>query len=243
MSDKKSIDILYKTISEIKFEYITTEKTKKKIKIDTNNGEKHVHIIDLIYKKPNKEKQLLLIIIPKQKLIELNDTNNYLKIEINGEIEKKIKELESHIKDLIYENSSIIFNGKNFSKEKINNGLISNIKIKKKDNTYIKYISLTIDKNTKFFKIDKTGIIKIISDIENKNNTKTDNIVCKCIIRIENLQFIDNIFTYNLVVDTCEIEKYSNYSYIIKNGELERGEIDSEESDKLDDEYWDSASI
>ena len=234
-----SDEVLYKKIDEIKLEYFyINDVTKRKVKINIGDEIKWIHLINIEYRKPNKAKKSLLLMIPKQKLLEINYNKKQIKIEINDEIERKIKSLETHLIKLIHEKSSDLFNGKIFSVDKIKNALISNIKCNKK-----KFMSLTINDNTKIYEIERCGSRTLI-DSNNINIDKSDIIECKCVIYIENLQFVDNKFTYNLVVDLCEIERSSNYSFVIKNGEFKRGGIESEEDDSLlDDEYWDSASI
>lgn len=240
-------NILYKKINEMKMEYINIKQdSKRKVKIKMGDDEKYIHILDLEYNKKNKIKKDVLLILPKQKIIEIDKNKTYIKMEINDDIERKIKELENYLKEIIYKNSILIFNGKKFSTDKINKGLVSNIRTKKEDNKYIKYISLGVNKKTKFYELDKSGNRNLILDLNKilDNENDSGKMYCKSVISIENLQFIDNIFTYNLVIYLCEIEKYCNYSFVIKNGELRIGEINSdEESDKLEDEYWDSASI
>lgn len=252
--NKNDINLLYKKIDELNMDNININKdSKRKVKINVVGEDKLIHMIDLEYKKAKKQKKDLLLIIPKQKLIEINYKGGFIKIQINGEIEKCIRELEMHLKKLIHENSELLFNGRKFTMEKINRGLVSNIKnlkpINKKDIDirFIKTISLCIDKNTKLYEIDKSGKRIEINNFNYKKWQSDDiygDVYCKCVIKIENLQFVDNIFTYNLVTDLCEIEKIYNYSYVIKNGELQMGDLEShEEDDKLEDEYWDSMSI
>lgn len=252
IKEKKTLEddeILYKRIDEIKVDYLNiNELTKKRVKINIGNQVKWVHLVDIEYKKPNKTKKLLLLIIPKQKLINIDYNKKIIKIETNDEIDKKIKSLENRLITVIHEKSSGLFNGKNFSIEKIKGALISNLKLDAKMN---RSLSLTIGETTKIYEIEKTGKRRLINKManemvnENKNEYTHNCTYCKCVIYIENLQFVDNRFTYNLVVDLCEIERTSNYSFVIKNGELERRIADSEEDDDnlLDDEYWDSASI
>lgn len=238
-------DILYRKLDEIKIHHIDINKdSKRKVKLNIGNEEKTVYMINVEYKRVNKIYNTLLLVVPKQKLIELNFEKKYIKIEINDEIERKVKELEAHLKNLIYKNSKTLFNGKQFSIEKINSGLVSNIKILKNDrNKHRKYISIGIGKYTEFYEVEKTGKTKILKEKENIENIR-NNIYCKTVISIDNLQFVDNIFTYNLILDLCEIEKCNNYSFVIKNGELKIADSEeTDESDKLDDEYWDSASI
>lgn len=272
-------NIGYKRIDEINFQNIKINMNnvnKRKIKIKIGVKEKLVHIIDIMYgindkngligrenvNKKEKSLKELFIIIPMQKLLEFDYQKRMIKIELNNIIEKKIKEFEYNLKKLIYNNSYELFNGKRFSMEKINNALVSNIKTKKEeDNTYIKYISFAINKETEIYEIDKkTGNRNNILDKSKENcdiefnkydnfnintwNKKNEGqVYCKCVINIENLQFVDNIFTYNLMMNLCEIEKKSNHIFVVKNGEVKIGEFDSDESDKLEDEYWDSASI
>lgn len=247
---EKDDEILYKRIDEIKVDYLNiNELTKKRVKINIGNQVKWVHLVDVEYKKPNRTKKLLLLIIPKQKLIDIDYNKKIIKIETNDEIDKKIKSLENRLITVIHEKSSELFNGKNFSIEKIRGALISNLKSDAKMN---RCLSLTLRETTKIYEIEKTGKRRLVNEIVNEKSNENDCknythncVYCKCVIYIENLQFVDNRFTYNLVVDLCEIERTSNYSFVIKNGELERGIVDSEEDDDnlLDDEYWDSASI
>lgn len=173
---------LYDNINFNKIKF-SSKPYKKEIMVD--NKIRSVYFIDInYYKKP------LYVQLPKLTIIKLE--NFKIQIKIHEYLYQKfIKEIEELIIDKVYNNSEIWFN-KRFTIDKIINSLITQIKYK--NNEFI--LELCYDKDTIFYNQYKKQI-----DIDNIQ-LPIDII---CIIRIENLQFIDNKFTYNIFLEQAKI--------------------------------------
>lgn len=183
--------MIYK-YNEIDIKKIKFSDTPYNILQNINNIEKNIYYIDMYYNDDS-----LYIQLPKYKIY--NYENNILKIRIDENFNDKfIKKIEEYIIKIVHKNSQLWFNGKVFTMNKIVNGIVRNIK-------YIKeqlIMTIFIGKECKFYNQYNIEI----SDISINNDTDTDII---CIIKLDNLQFIDNKFTYNIVLEQAKIYNYT----------------------------------
>ena len=166
---------LYDNINFNKIKF-SSKPYKKEIIVD--NEVKSIYFIDInYYKKP------LYIQLPKLSMIQLGESKIQIKI-YSYLYQKFIKQIEELVIDKVYNNSETWFN-KRFTMNKIMNSLMTQIQYK--NDEFI--LELGYDKDTIFYNQYKKQINS------NEINLPIDII---CIIRIENLQFIDNKFTYNI---------------------------------------------
>jgi len=155
-----------------------------------------INYIDISYKKKD-----LIIQLPRQKLINIKQNNCIINIS-ESFYKNFIEKLEDYIIKTIYYNSEKWFS-KSFSKTKIKMGLITPV-----NNLNL---NLTLHDNTSFF--DRHCKVIQIKDFINKE--------CEiiCLIKIANLQFINNKFTYNFVLEQGKVyyETFLNDYSIIEN--------------------------
>jgi hypothetical protein len=210
-------------IKKIKFGETSYNKLQK-IKLDDEYLEKNVYYIDIYY-----NNDALYIQLPKTQIYMLNLEKNLLKIKIDEKLNNFIKKLEEYIIMTVYKNSEMWFNGKCFTMNKIVNSIIRNTNYIKKDII----MTLTIDKHCKFFNQYGINICSELTDII------SDNMDTICIIKMDNLQFLDNKFTYNMVLEQAKIyniKKILEYSIL---DESENTSVSIEyNSDNLEDEYY-----
>jgi hypothetical protein len=187
-------------INKIKFDKVPYEKYIE--------DSKTIHYIDISYNKSD-----LYMQIPKGKIISFDIENKIVSIETN--INTFIKNLENLIVNTVYKYSTRWFNGKQFTINKIKNGLLSNLSKN--------ILHLTIDKLPSLY--DQYKNIINIKDLQNLLMENLDiNIVC--IVKLLNLQFIDNKFTYNLVLEQAKIyKKESIKEYSIIESESDSGDL------------------
>lgn len=161
----------------------------------------YTHFIDMYYKNHS-----LIIQLPKYKIKSVDD--NKLIINIDSElISYLIRPLEEHIMNIVHENSEKWFNGKRFTMNKIMNSLVS--PLTKVDNENL--LKLTLNKNTLYFNRYKNIISK--SDI----NMSTGDVDIICLVKLANIQFLQNKFSYNIVLEQAKIfmeERLVEYSII-----------------------------
>lgn len=189
----------------INFNKIKFSSKPYKKEIIANKKIRSVYFIDInYYKKP------LYIQLPKLSIIKLDNLTIQIKIH-EYLYQKFIKQIEELIIDKVYNNSEMWFN-KRFTMDKIINSLITHVQYKNCEFL----LELNYDKDTIFYNQYKKKIN--INEI----NLPVDIV---CIIRIENLQFIDNKFTYNIfleqakVIENLRLKEYSileNDSYVSK---------------------------
>lgn len=173
---------LYDNINFNKIKF-SSKPYKKEIMVD--NEVKSIYFIDInYYKKP------LYIQLPKLSMIQLGESKIQIKI-YSYLYQKFIKQIEELVIDKVYNNSETWFN-KRFTMNKIMNSLMTQVQYK--NDEFI--LELGYDKDTIFYNQYKK---QINSD---EINLPIDII---CIIRIENLQFIDNKFTYNIFLEQAKI--------------------------------------
>lgn len=124
--------------------------------------------------------------------------NNILSIELCSDtIINFVDKIEKLIKDTVYKNSLKWFD-KKFTKEKIESSLTSPL---------INYLlNINISKSSIFFNKYKTIIYplqdKTCFGVEPTNIKDTD---CIILIKLSNLQFVDNKFSYNLILEQCKV--------------------------------------
>lgn len=183
---------LYDNINFNKIKF-SSKPYKKEIIVD--NRLRSVYFIDInYYKKP------LYIQLPKLTTIKLENLKIQIKIH-DFLYQRFIKQIEELIIDKVYNNSEIWFN-KRFTMDKIINSLMTHVQYK--NDEFL--LELNYDKDTIFYNQYKKQI-----DIK-EINLPVDIV---CIIRIENLQFIDNKFTYNIfleqakVIENLRLKEYS----------------------------------
>lgn len=218
---------LYDNINFNKIKF-SSKPYKKEIIVD--NQIRSVYFIDInYYKKP------LYIQLPKLSIIKLDNLKIQIKIH-EFLYQKFIKQIEELIIDKVYNNSEIWFD-KRFTMDKIINSLITQVQYK--NGEFL--LEINYDKDTIFYNQYKKQIniseIKLPVDIV-------------CIIRIENLQFIDNKFTYNIfleqakIIENLRLKEYSileNDSESCSNDSFSnklRSESTEKNSSILEDEYY-----
>ena len=161
---------------------------------------KKIHFIDIMYKNTEFLLQTSKLSVSSIKQAE----SNILYLIIDSDMKIFINKLENHIINYIHANSYKIFK-KIFTLEKISKGLVSNVN---------KDVLLTsVSKNCQIY--NKSNELIQLADIN-----KDDSVIC--ILKIANLQFIDNKFTYNIIVEQTKVykeTKISEYS-ILSNSEL-----------------------
>jgi len=229
-------------ISAIKFD----NKPYKKIKtIHTDKLiVKSVYYIDISY---NAEP--LYIQIPKCRLESFCERDNLVTLLVDKYFyEKFLKRLEIKIIDTVYNNSEKWFGGKRFTMNKISNCIVSVVE-KISDDDY--RFTISVGKNIIVYDRCNTRI-----NLQDIKLLESDMLEVVCILCIENLQFIDNLFTCNAVVEQLKlykdkplveysiIESISTVSESISESMLESigdqyGDRGTESSESvLEDEYF-----
>ena len=214
-------------INEIRFSDISYNKLKC-ISMGDEKLEKNIYYIDMYYNNDS-----LYIQLPKNKLYMINYDNKIVKIIIDEKMNDNfIKKLEEYIIKVVHKNSELWFNGKKFTMNKIVNCIIRNV-------NYVKeniIMTLTLDNECKFF--NQYGIFLNKRDLQFSEGELLDkNIDIVCVIKIDNLQFIDNKFTYNIVLEQAKIynnKKITEYSILDDISDESKVTV----SDDLDDEYY-----
>lgn len=203
-------------------------KRVKKINVtneESGCGFKSIHYVDISYLKGP-----LYIQLPCCKLKHMED--DIIELIIDLDLYKFIKRLESYIVNKVYENSEVWFLGKIFTMNKIINSIVSNVN---KDDDY--YLTLVLSKNVMLY--DSYKNVMTLEKFKELNNQR----ICKenkdfdvvCIIKISGLQFIDNKFICNLVIEQIKVIKDTKidcYSIIESESESET------KSNQLTDEYF-----
>jgi hypothetical protein len=197
----------------------------KKVR-EFNDEKKTIHYIDINYlERP------LYIQLSRNSLNDINIKKRMIKINVNNQMKTFIRNLEDHIIKSVYKRSPLWFNGKNFTMNKISKCIVSNVSNntgRKKDE-----LILTISSDTKIYDQSKNKIsLELLEQEFSKTSSFIDII---CIIKLANLQFIDNRFSYNLVLQQAKIFKEDNISeYSIMDDEDSNDTIITE----LEDEYY-----
>lgn len=179
--------------SNITFSNIISKKQQQLITRDGNTFDKTIHYIDILYKgRP------LYIQINDCKIVEFNDKINNAKIKIDDKLFKIIRTLEEFMIQQVHKQSHKLFNGKSFTINKIRSSFISNIN----EHTKESVLTTTLEREGLIFDQYKQKIN--ISDVI-KNINKTGEIDGIFILKLANLQFMDNYFTYNFVLEQSKI--------------------------------------
>lgn len=188
-------------IKKIKFGDVSYNKLQN-IKIDNECLEKNIYYIDIYY-----NNDALYIQLPKTQISSCDLNNNLLQIKIDDKFHNFIKKLEEYIIWTVHKNSELWFNGKCFTMNKIVNSIIRSVSYINNIDGADLIMTLTVDKNCKFY--NQYGISITEFDIEDFNPTNCkDRRDIVCIIKLDNLQFIDNKFTYNIVLEQAKIYNY-----------------------------------
>ena len=211
-------------ITRIKFSEMPYKKSKD-IQINDEVVTKFVYYIDVYYKK-----NPLYIQLPKCILKSVNVEDNVVKLVIDNEFNNNfINQLENHVINSVHKYSEMWFNGKLFTMNKITNCIVKNV-TSIDDNQML--LSLTLDKQAKFYNQYKMFMDVKEKTIQEELNNECNDIIC--VVKIANLQFIDNRFTYNIVLEQAKIFRdYKITEYSI----LDESEPDNVSSD-LEDEYY-----
>lgn len=189
---------LYDTIDITKIRF--SSKPYKREIMD-NDRLKSVYFIDInYYKNP------LYIQLPKLSIIKLDNFKILIKIS-DYVYQRFIKVIEECVIDKVYNNSERWFNGKRFTMNKIMNGLVTPVHYRNKE--YI--LEIIYDKDTTFYNQYKSYI-----NVDNIN-LPIDGV---CIIKLDNLQFVENKFTYNIFLEQAKIfenKRLKEYSILEKS--------------------------
>lgn len=174
----------------------------------------------------------LYVQIPCFRIHTIKD--DVIELIINQEFYSKfIKTLESYIIDIVHDKSEKWFLGKRFTMNKIMNCIVSNVVNVGSDY----YLSLVLSKTVMLYDKYKNEIsLEKLKEI--LNNEPIDIV---CIIKINNLQFIDNRFICNLVIEQAKIIKetrITEYSIIDEQSEDTNVDYVSGSSCILEDEYY-----
>lgn len=192
-STNNALDITKIRFSDTSYKKICPEATTE-LKKDT-----FTHFIDIYYKN-----QSLVLQLPKYAIESIN--NNKMIIYVDDElIQYLIKPLEEHVINTVHCQSEKWFNGKRFTMNKIMNSLVSPLNKKGDKHT----LKITLDKHTLYFNRYKNVI--------NKEDIMGSDIEIVCLIKISNLQFLQNKFSYNIVLEQAKIfmeERLIEYSII-----------------------------
>lgn len=162
----------------------------------------YTHFIDMYYKN-----QSLIIQLPKYKLKSIHD--NKMVIVVDDTIfQYLISPLEEHIIQTTHNQSEKWFNGKKFTMNKIMSSIVS--PYNKRQHNEEPTLKLSLNKNTMYFNKYKT----LIQQEDINCNTDVEII---CLVKIANIQFLQNKFSYNIVLEQAKVfmdERLIEYSII-----------------------------
>lgn len=207
-------------------------KPYKKIKtilVGDNRVTKSIYYIDIFYRNSP-----LYIQIPSCKLESVNEDDNLICLLIDRKFYNDfIKVLENYIINNVYKNSETWFLGKVFTMNKIIKCFVSFVELLEGDllRIYINY-----NRNLKIYDTFKNEM-----SLDKIKEYNIRDVVC--ILYIENLQFIDNMFTCSLVMDQMKIYKENKLNeYSIMDTDSTVVSLDGSKNDytssDLDDEYY-----
>jgi hypothetical protein len=210
-------------ITKIRFSDTPYKKLCQEATIELKK-ETFTHFIDMYYKN-----NPIIIQLPKYNIKNID--NNKMVISVDETLyQYLINPLEEHIIQIVHEQSEKWFNGKKFTMNKIMNSIVSPFNKKESDST----LKLSLNKNTMYFNRYKTLIQ--LEDI----STNSD-IEIICLVRISNIQFLQNKFSYNIILEQAKVfmeERLIEYS-IIDNTDDKITESVSEGTDNIcDGEYF-----
>lgn len=164
----------------------------------------YTHFIDMYYKN-----QSLIIQLPKYKVKSIH--NNKMVIIVDDTIfQYLISPLEEHIIQTTHNQSEKWFNGKKFTMNKIMSSIVSPYNKKKNDGCNEEpTLKLSLNKNTMYFNKYKTLI--------QQEDINCDDVEIICLVKIANIQFLQNKFSYNIVLEQAKVfmdERLVEYSII-----------------------------
>lgn len=219
-ASNNSLDITKIRFSDTPYKNICQEATKE------FKQEIFTHFIDMYYKNHS-----LIIQLPKYKVKSMD--SNKMVIYVGDDIfQYLISPLEEHIIQSTHNLSEKWFNGKKFTMNKIMNSIVS--PFNKKETDVDSTLKLSLNKNTLYFNRYKT----IIQNTDISTNSDIEMI---CLVRIANIQFLQNKFSYNIVLEQAKVfmeERLIEYS-IIDDTDDKITESVSEGTDNLcDGEYY-----
>jgi hypothetical protein len=195
-----SLDISKIRFSDIPYKKVCPEATSE------FKQEIFTHFIDIYYKNHS-----LIIQLPKYKLKSMD--SNKMVIYVGDNIfQYLISPLEEHIIQTTHNQSEKWFNGKKFTMNKIMNSIVSPFNKKENENTNCNEhtLKLSLNKNTLYFNRYKS----IIQHADISTNLDIELI---CLVRISNIQFLQNKFSYNIVLEQAKVfidEHLVEYSII-----------------------------
>lgn len=181
------LDKLYQIIPDIQFDDVPSKKTQT---FGEAKVMKTVHYIGMSYKGGPIYIQLPMLKVRM-------DNSSSLFVELDEASIKNVRQLESFIVEHLHTFGEKIFK-KNFTFEKIQSGFVSNIK----DSSLVLNVSPFCQFYTQYKK-----------KVERPGNLIDCPVVC--LVKLANLQFIENYFTYNLLLEQVKfyeqdiLEKYS----------------------------------
>lgn len=207
----KSIDV-----SKVKFSK-NVYKRKKDIVISDELLKKSVYYIDVTYRGGP-----LYIQFPRTELIGFFPERCAAQFEVSGDIISDfIDPLQEHIITSIHRHSDTLFRGKRFTLNKLRQCMLSAV-------TDTNIMNVTISSTLKVFNSRK-------QEIEPGSVSGYVPVDCIPLVKLTNLQFIDNRFTYNLSLEQLKVftpEPLAEYSIIDNNSK------GTTEDRTRDDEYF-----
>lgn len=179
-------------IKKIKFSDRPYKKIKK-IKLGDDVVVKSIYYIDIDY-----DNRPLYVQMPSCKFKSINEDDNMITFIIDKIVYRDfLRRLENFVVQNVYENSETWFSGKVFTMSKIIKCFVSSVDIIDDDNCEF---TMSFSKYLKIYDQFKTNIA--LEDI----NTN-DPLEVISIINIRNLQFIDNMFTCNILLEQMKVHK------------------------------------
>lgn len=189
-------------IKKIKFSDRPYKKIKK-IKLGDSTIVKSIYYIDIDY-----DNRPLYVQMPSCKFKSINEDDNMITFIIDKIVYRDfIKRLENYVVENVYENSETWFSGKVFTMSKIIKCFVSSV-----DHDHGQDHDHVIDDDNCEFSMSFSKYLKIydqfktnlsLEDINIKQNEELLEVVS--IINIRNLQFIDNMFTCNILLEQMKV--------------------------------------
>lgn len=188
------------------------------------------HCIDAMYKAGP-----LYLQLPEATITEMRD--RMLKLSISSSFYKSfIIPLEEHLVNVVHKHSQRWFNGKRFSRNKVLNGLQSPVVC----NADVRTLSLCTERNASLFNQFKLPISQDF--VEDAVLTIEEPIAAVGIVRLSNLQFLNNSWTYHLVLEQARVNvpvTLGEYSIVSQSD----SEDDSASVERHDEYFNDAQTI
>jgi hypothetical protein len=151
----------------------------------------------------------LIVQLPKYTIKSID--NNKMVISVDDTLyQYLINPVEEHIIQAVHEHSEKWFSGKKFTMHKIMNSIVSPLSKKENEGCIEHTLKLLLNKNTIYFNRYK----KLIQSEDVSINSDVDII---CLVKIANIQFLQNKFSYNIVLEQAKVfmeERLIEYSII-----------------------------